>query len=46
VAASVSSSLGSAESNGFEAVADFSSEMKETTSEVAELFYFSIFFFY
>jgi hypothetical protein len=36
VAASVSSSLGSAESNDFEALSDFSSEMKETTSDVAE----------
>jgi hypothetical protein len=35
VVASVSSSLGSAEANDFEALTDFSSEMK-TTSDVAE----------
>jgi hypothetical protein len=35
MAASASSSLGSAEANDFEALADFSSEMKETTSDVA-----------
>lgn len=45
MATSESSFLGSTEASDFEALADSLSEMEETTSDVAEYFYFNILIF-